>query len=432
MLLIKEVDKGSVLDGLGVKPGWCAVSFDGRAADDFLDYCYVDGAERLRAVFRDKKGREKVFDIRKESWRSLGLGFYEEPVRECVNNCVFCFVDRLPRGMRESLYIKDDDYRFCPVTGNYVTLTNLCDADVDRIAAYKLSPLYVSVHAADRNIRARLLGVSQDAADVMPRLERFWGAGIVIHAQAVLCAGINDGAVLEDTLTRLSRVCKSISVVPVGLTKYGARQAFALAIDGPGAKRAIATVDAARDANLRQFGDPIVYAADELYLKAGIEIPDVEYYGAFPQIENGVGMWSKFEDDFAWELEFAGAPKYRKATLITSEDAYPLLKSLIGRFEQKADVQGSVAVQKIVNKFFGESVTVAGLITGADIKEQLGGCSDLGEAVLFPQSVLKEFTELFLDGVSVAALSRALGTPLIAVEPDGAALVRALAEVKGE
>ena len=345
--------------------------------------------------------------------------------KSCENSCIFCFVDQLPKGcLRQSLYFKDDDERLSFLHGNYITLTNLASHDIDKIIELRISPINISVHTTDPALRIRMMGNSC-AGEVLSYMQKLSEAQIDINAQIVLCKGINDGPELEKTLGDLCDLpaIQSISVVPAGLTKYREQNhLFSLApFDKPDCAKIIKTVDSFGEENLKKRNSRMVYCADELYLKAELEIPDAEYYEDYPQYENGVGMIRSFIEDFYGEVELTpqkegGDCVLRKLSLVTGEAAYDLIKSLAddisGRFQNL-----SCEVYKIKNEFFGEEVTVAGLVVGGDIISQLSPHKDsLGDLLLVPAVMLRHERDLFLDGTSPNDIEKALGVKVKIVE----------------
>ena len=294
MLKIKSVSKGTIGEEIGLKSGDVIVNFNKKGDADILDYLFFDASEEFTLTVQSDEGITDI-DIEKYPEESLGLVFYDDSAqlkpKKCDNRCMFCFVDQLPKGMRNTLLIKDDDYRLSFVTGNYVTLTNITDYDIERIISRKLSPLYISVHATDDDVRRRLLG-SKKAGGILNIIERLSGGGIVMHCQVVLCPQINDGEVLKKTVADLYKfypAVKSLAVVPVGLTAFREGLPQILPLSKHDAQKAIEICGGYTD---------FAYCSDEMYIKAGIKLPPYEYYGEFEQIENGVGLIKKFEREF--------------------------------------------------------------------------------------------------------------------------------------
>lgn len=409
MAKIIGVDKSSISYQLGIKSGDILLSFDGNPVKDILDYHYYDGMEEF--VMTVSHGEQITdYEIEKDYDESLGLELDESmeltPLR-CKNKCKFCFVDQLPKGMRESLYVKDDDYRLSFVSGNYITLTNVFKEELDRIVRLHLSPLYVSVHTTDNNIKNQLV-TNPEGSKTFEKLKILTDNGIQVNTQIVMCPNENDGEVLLRTLEDLQRLrpmLKSVAVVPVGLTKHREGLYPLMPVDKEKARQTITLIDSIN----KKYG-VFVYPSDEFYIKAELSLPNYEDYGDFEQIENGVGLVRMFEYEVECALcEVKKNKSKAKVSLITGESFGDFLKEYCGRIESK--LKGlQTQVIKIKNEFFGESVTVAGLITARDIIKQCKG--KLYKNVIIPSTMLKEFTTTFLDGMSVKEVEKELGVKL--------------------
>lgn len=409
MAKIIGVDKSSISYQLGIKSGDILLSFDGNPVKDILDYHYYDGMEEF--VMTVSRGEQITdYEIEKDYDESLGLELDESmeltPLR-CKNKCKFCFVDQLPKGMRESLYVKDDDYRLSFVSGNYITLTNVFKEELDRIVRLHLSPLYVSVHTTDNNIKNQLV-TNPEGSKTFEKLKFLTDNGIQVNTQIVMCPNENDGEVLLHTLEDLQRLrpmLKSVAVVPVGLTKHREGLYPLMPVDKEKARQTITLIDSIN----KKYG-VFVYPSDEFYIKAELSLPNYEDYGDFEQIENGVGLVRMFEYEVECALcEVKKNKSKAKVSLITGESFGDFLKEYCGRIESK--LKGlQTQVIKIKNEFFGESVTVAGLITARDIIKQCKG--KLYKNVIIPSTMLKEFTTTFLDGMSVKEVEKELGVKL--------------------
>lgn len=428
MLTVKSVDKGSIAEEIGLRAGDVIVAFDGKEALDILDYSYYDNADRF--VMTVKRGETvEDYEIEKDEWEELGVDFtdncYLTP-KACLNKCVFCFVDQLPKGLRRTLYVKDDDYRLSFATGNYVTLTNIGEKEISRITDRKFSPLYISVHATDEAVRKYLLGRPQ-APDLMPVLKRFAAAGIVMHTQVVMCPGINDGEVLMKTVRELADLypqVKSLAVVPVGLTGHRNGLAEVKPVDEETARRTIESCDAFNKTFREKRGENFVFCSDEMYVKADIEVPDEEYYGDFEQIENGVGLLTELKRDCGEALE--GSSRARKGTfaILTGVSAFDYISREVGKIKSLyPDLDATVIAVK--NEFFGESVTVTGLLTGGDLLKTIKKLPR-NATVLLPRVMLREFENVFLDGMTVDELRKAGKRNIEIVETGGIPLVEAL------
>ncbi len=412
MLKIKSVQKGSIAEELGFEKGDGISACNGYPVSDFIDLLHIDGEEELSLSVFTKDGEKVEIEIEKDAFEPLGVEIEEEDrVRSCKNKCAFCFIDQLPCGMRESLYVKDDDWRYSLLCGNYVTLTNVTKEDIDRICRYKISPLYVSVHAFDLAVRKELVK-NPNTENLFSYLERFEKEKIKFHAQIVMCNGINDGKVLEETLSELKKFNNllSVAVVPVGLTEHRQGLYPLKAVDKSSAKSAIEITEKAKAEGLN------VWCSDEMYLKAEIEIPNFEYYDDFPQYENGVGMIAKFRRDF--ELGISSAVVLSGSyAVVTGMSAYPEIKKASNLLMTK-NKELNIEVYPIENNFFGKSITVAGLVTGRDIIAQLKG-KNVPETVLIPAVMLKEFENVFLDGVTVEKLAKELERKVVVVDTSG-------------
>ena len=402
---------GGIGQEIGLEPGDAILKINGRDAD-ILEYLYYDAAEEFSLTVEKPGGKAEEYDIEKYSDEQLGLEFDESAEivpKRCRNKCIFCFVDQLPKNLRETLYVKDDDYRLSFISGNYITLTNLGEEDINRILERKFSPLYISVHAADPEVRKKMLG-NRFAGNVMELVERFSSHGIEVHCQIVLCPGVNDGKVLEDTVEKLHRFyprVKSLAVVPVGLTKHRQGLAELKPVDSEDGLKAI---------ELCGKYPGFAYCSDEMYLRAGLELPPYESYGEFVQIENGVGLIRKFEREFD-EVLSKVKPKKRDVIVVTGKSSYPFIRSLVGRYQEVNDLP-SVEVAAVENNFFGDSVTVSGLVTAGDIIAALGK-SAAGKEVILPRCMLKQFEDVFLDGMSVAHLEKELGADVKVCDVSG-------------
>ena len=417
----------------GIRGGDVLISINQNEIRDVLDYrFYLTDTSVSLTLSRD--GEEYTVHLNKGEYDDIGLEF-ETPLMDkkhsCQNGCVFCFIDQLPPGMRESLYFKDDDDRLSFLHGNYVTLTNLKDADIDRIIKMHISPVNVSVHTTNPELRVKMMK-NKHAGEVLSYLDRMAEAGIALCTQIVLCKGLNDGAELDRSMRDLVQYhpsLRSCAIVPVGLTKYREKLYPLEAFSPEECAAVIAQVNAFGDACFAKFGTRIFYCADEFYVRAGLPLPTEDYYEDYSQIENGVGMLTSMRSEFDFELEYldelvADFRAPRTVSVATGMAAHAHIEKLAG--ELMARVPGlTVNVYPIVNNFFGESVTVAGLLTGGDVADQLAGKA-LGDELLFPAVMLRADGDVFLDDMTPAELSARLGVPVCASENDGAKLIAAL------
>lgn len=414
MLKIKSVEENSLGEELGLKAGDAVIKFNEEPDIDILDYIYYDASESFTMSVKKSGGIIEEFDIEKYPEEEIGLDFdksAEIKSAKCINKCLFCFVDQLPKKMRYTLYIKDDDYRLSFVTGNYVTLTNIKEKDILRIIDKKLSPLYISVHATDSKARCRLLG-NKFAGNILEIIGRLAAAGITMHCQVVLCPGFNDGEILRKTIKELYKfypAVKTLAVVPVGLTRHRER----LFDINPVTKEI-----AAQTIKLCGYNDNnFVFCSDEMYLRAETELPSFESYGEFEQIENGVGLIRKFEKEFFDAFDNNIKPKKRDIIIVTGQSALEFIGSLVKEFSKKYNFN-TIETIGIQNYFLGENITVSGLITGGDIINQLGKKA-AGKEVILPKCMLKEFENIFLDGMDINSLENQLGADVKVCEMQG-------------
>ncbi|MDR1132048.1 MAG: DUF512 domain-containing protein [Oscillospiraceae bacterium] len=406
------------------------VSINGRRIEDVLDYKFFSYDKRLEVVLEDASGKRHTVTVRKHAAEDLGLDFETylmDKARACRNHCVFCFIDQLPPGLRKSLYFKDDDARLSFLTGNYITLTNLSERELQRIIDLRISPINVSVHATDPELRARLLG-NPDAARGYALLKRLAGGGITMNCQIVCCPGLNDGAALSQTMRELAALypqVSSVSVVPVGLTKFRRQLRALRPFDRAGAAETLDRIDAFGDRCLQKYGSRIFFASDEFYLSAERAIPADDYYEDYAQLENGVGLLRLLETEFLSALEYeSGKSDGVPFSIATGVSAAPFLsKLLVTAVRKYGKIDGRVYA--IVNEFFGHTINVAGLVTGRDLIAQLRG-KPLGRRLLIPRCMLREGEGVFLDDVTVAQAEAELGVALIPIASGGGALLSAM------
>ena len=433
MVRITDVMIGSLAEKAGIRKDDVLVAINGNAVNDVLDYnFYLADAEVTLSLTRG--GTEFVAVIRKGEYDDIGLSF-ETPLMDkkqhCKNGCIFCFIDQNPKGLRESLYFKDDDSRLSFLHGNYVTLTKMTDSDISRIIKMRFSPINVSVHTTNPDLRVKMMK-NKRAGEVLSYLGRLRDAGISMCGQIVLCRGVNDGDELLRSLRDLSEYYPqmgSVSVVPAGLTKYRDKLYPLTDFTADEAKRVIEIINSVGDDMLRQHGSRMFFAADELYLKAGLPIPDAEYYEDYPQIENGVGMLRSFTDEFMeayGDIQDMGdyISGSREVSVVTGAAAYVMI-SEIASAVMKTVKNLKINVYRIINNFYGESITVSGLLTGKDIAQQLEG-KPLGDELLIPENCLRDGEDVFLCGMTVNELSQKLGVRVTVSENDGYELVRSL------
>lgn len=433
MVKIQSVIPESIAARAGLRDGDVLQAINGNSIRDVLDYRFylTDTSVRLSL---ERNGESYSVVLNKGEYDDIGLEF-ETPLMDkkhtCKNACVFCFIDQMPKGMRETLYFKDDDDRLSFLHGNYVTLTNLGEEDIERIIRMHISPVNVSVHTTNPELRVRMMK-NKRSGEVLSYLPRLAEAGIALCTQIVLCKGLNDGVELDRSMKDLEKLfpaLRSCAIVPVGLTKYR-EGLYPLELFTPEeCAQVIAQVTAFGDECLKTHGSRLFYCSDEFYVRAGLPLPSEDYYEDYSQIENGVGMLTSLETEFEFALEDLEdeikqlrAP--RTVSIATGAAAHDHICQLADKLMQR--VNGlEIRVHCIINRFFGESVTVAGLLTGKDVSEQLSG-KDLGDELLFPAVMLRADEDIFLDDMTPAQLSALLGVPVRASKSDGFELVKAL------
>ena len=431
MVKIEYVEKNSRAYRAGIKCGDLLDKINGRDINDVLDYrFFLAEKDVVLSLLRD--GERLTVEIKKSQYDDIGLDF-ETPLMDkkhsCENKCIFCFIDQLPRGMRKTLYFKDDDSRLSFLHGNYITLTNLHDKDIDRIIEMHISPVNISIHTTNPELRVKMMH-NKRAGEVLSYIKRLSDAGISLCGQIVLCKGINDGEELSRTMRDLCEffpAMQSVSIVPAGLTRFREKLYPLEGFSKEEAARVLEQVNSFGEKMRDRHGVRMFYCADEFYLKAEQALPDEDYYDGYPQIENGVGMitstLSEFYDELDYIDEYLAEVKLpRTVSVATGVAAYDTVISMARALEER--INGlKINVYKIVNNFFGESITVAGLLTGKDISEQLNG-KDLGEVLFFPENALRADGDLFLDDISPEELGKALGVTARPAHNDGAQFIK--------
>ena len=409
-------------------PGDIVIRIDDQEIEDIFDYQFFTMSDNLvLTVLRDDE--EWEYEIEKGENEDLGIVFENglmDTYRRCSNNCIFCFIDQMPPGMRDTLYFKDDDSRLSFLQGNYITLTNLSEKDLNRIVRYNLSPVNVSVHTMNPELRCMMLG-NRFAGSSLSKLDVLAEAGIEMNGQIVLCKGINDGKELEFTISELMKYIpsfRSLSVVPVGLSKYRDGLFKLEPFEKDDCIEVIGIIEKYQKIAFEKYGTHFVHASDEWYLNAGMEIPESDRYDGYLQIENGVGMMRSFIDETEEQIEkrtldgsFDSCDHSRHITLVTGMLAYPIIKSTAEKIENKAPGI-KLDVIAVRNDFFGERITVSGLLTGQDIIAQLKGL-DLGTEVRLPESVVRAGTDVFLDDYTVSQVSDALQVRVYTIKSNG-------------
>ncbi|MBQ5906241.1 MAG: DUF512 domain-containing protein [Clostridia bacterium] len=427
MVEIKSVIRKSPADKAGIKGGDLLLKVNSHEINDFLDYQFYVEESSLKIEY-EHKGSVKSVLIKKDEYDDLGLEFETylmDKERRCKNKCIFCFIDQNPKGMRESIYFKDDDSRLSFLFGNYITLTNLSERDVERIIEMHITPVNISVHTMNKELRVKMMK-NPKAGECLNIISYLAENGISINTQLVLCPGINDGDELRYSLQKLSELhpgVESIAVVPVGITKHRDGLFEMPQYTKETAADVIDIITEFGDKFKEKFGTRLCYASDEFYLKAERPLPDAEYYEDYVQLENGVGMCTSFKDEFMSGLyDIADDTEERKLSLATGEAAYPLIKELSDEVTKKFP-NIKINVYKIENNFFGHTVTVAGLVTGRDLIDQLKG-KELYDRLIIPDVMLRSEGDLFLDNISVEDVEEALSVPLdVTFSADGYDLI---------
>lgn len=419
--VIASVDRRSPAQLAGIKPGEQLLTINGHEIIDVLDYRFYGYDADSHLTLREPNGAQRAVHIRKQEGQDLGLNFdtyLMDEMRSCANHCIFCFVDQMPPGMRQTLYFKDDDARLSFLLGNYITLTNLTEREAQRIIDLHICPINVSVHTTDPQLHCTMLG-NKNAGRSLEYIRAFCKAGIVMNGQIVICPGWNDGDQLRRTLRDLTDwEFSSCSLVPVGITKYRKGLAKLRPVDADCAREIIAIAEEFGQENLRRFGTRRFFCADELFLRAGLPLPEADYYEGYRQIENGVGMLRSLGDDFLAALDTEELPETPgDFTIATGVAAAPFLRGLLEQAQARfPGLRGRVVAVR--NDFFGHTIDVAGLLTGQDLSAQLRAVSDLGR-VLIPIHMLRNGENVFLDDYTVPRLSEELGCPVEVVGMDG-------------
>ncbi len=428
--IIGEVKRGSIAEELGVVSGDELIRINGKKILDVFDYQYLVNDENIKLLIRKENGEEWELEIEKEYDTDLGLIFLDsfmDLYRSCKNKCIFCFIDQMPPNMRETLYFKDDDARLSFLQGNYITMTNLSNEDIERICTYKLSPINISIHTMNPELRCKMLN-NRFAGEALKILDRFYEEGLTMNGQIVLCKGYNDKEELNQTIEKLSNYLpylQSVSVVPVGLTKYREGLTKLEKFTNEDAKEVIKQIETWQKRLLKLYGTRMVHASDEWYLTANLPIPNAEQYEGYLQLENGVGMVRLLLDEFMETLNrLSGDEKIRQCSLATGVLIAPILQKLVHCLCEKYP-NTKIKIYAVENDFFGHDITVAGLLTGKDLIAQLKG-KPLYDVLLLPSALLRAEEEVLLDDITVKELETTLQTPIRIVKSGGAQLIEAI------
>lgn len=426
---IFDVTTGSHADKAGIKKGETLLSINSNEIVDVLDYRFYQVNRKLTLEVEDENKNVRTVEMTKGEYEEIGLEFETylmDKQHSCRNKCIFCFIDQLPKGMRESLYFKDDDSRLSFLFGNYITMTNITEHEIDRIIKMHISPINVSVHTTNPELRCKMMN-NRFAGDTLKYLKRFADAGITLNCQIVSCPGINDGDELVRTLTDLENLGVNMTaIVPVGLTRYRENLYPLVPYNKETAGQTIDIIEKMGDECVKKHGRRIFFPGDEFYLLAEREIPSPEFYEDFSALEDGIGMIAYLTDDVGWKLEELDADESlcHKVTIACGEGVFPYMKRIMSMINEKFP-NITINTRAIKNNFFGGGVNVSGLVTGGDLIDQLRG-DDLGDRLIIPSSMLRFENDLFLDDVSTDDVERELGVTLVPVNNNGNDLVEAV------
>lgn len=440
--IIDEIEQGSIAEELEIEAGDILISINGREIEDIFDYQYLINDEYLEILIEKAYGEEWLLEVEKDYDEDLGLIFGEslmDQYKSCHNKCVFCFIDQNPSGMRDTIYFKDDDTRLSFLQGNYVSLTNMKEKDIERIIEYKLAPINISVHTTNPELRCRMLN-NRFAGKIIDYMDMLYNADIPMNGQIVLCKGLNDGKELErsiEDLLKYAPTMESLSIVPVGLSRYRDGLCKLESFTKEDAAEVIATVEHYQRLAMEKIGNHFVHASDEWYITAGIDMPDEDNYDGYIQLENGVGMTRLLINEIdeavdEYLAEHNGVPFKGKGKISTVSGLliYDTMRKIADRInDAMPDV--CIDVHPIKNDFFGEKITVTGLLTGRDIVNQLKG-KELGDALLLPANTLKADEDIFLDDMTLEDFQKALQVPVIIVQSNGMSLFNSIIEMESK
>lgn len=434
--IVKQVAEGSIAWEMGIEPGDAILAVDNTEIEDIFDYQFLIQDTYIEILVEKQDGEQWLLEVDKDFDEDLGITFENglmDEYRHCHNKCIFCFIDQMPKGMRETLYFKDDDSRLSFLQGNYITLTNMSDHDIDRICRYHLSPINISFQTMNPELRCKMLN-NRFAGEALKKVDVLCEAGIKMNGQIVLCKDVNDGAELEYSISKLMDYLpqlESVSVVPVGLSKYREGLYPLEPFTKEDAEAVLETIHRYQRECMERFGCHFIHASDEWYILAEQELPEAERYDGYLQLENGVGMLRLLLDEFEEALEerrqqvdYPCMTIHKKLSLATGMLAYPYIQRMCqGIMDTHPGVE--VMIYPIRNDFFGEHITVSGLLTGQDLLKQLQG-QDLGESLLLPQNVLRSGEAVFLDDMTLQELEKALQVPVNIVKSSGCDFLNAI------
>lgn len=428
--IVKSVAAGSIAEELDIEPGDILLRINGNEIKDVFDYHYLVNDEYLELLILKQNGEEWELEIEKEYQEDLGIEFVEglmDKYRTCRNKCIFCFIDQNPKDMRETIYFKDDDSRLSFLQGNYITLTNMSDEDIDRIILYKLAPINISVHTTNKELRCKMLN-NRFAGEALDKIKKLYENEIEMNSQIVLCKGYNDGKELDKSIEDLSKYLpymRSLSVVPIGLTKYRDNLTQVEKFTKEDAIQVLEQIHSWQERIKEKHGSRFVFASDEWYITAGLPIPDADYYEGYGQIENGVGMVrSLIEEVHDYLEEVQDNKAARKISMATGKLAAPFIEQLAKAVTSKyTNVEANVYA--IENEFFGKDITVAGLLTGQDIIKQLRG-KELGDYLILPSVLLRDDEDVLLDDLRISDIERELNIKIRVCKEDGKSFVETM------
>ena len=430
--VVKSIVPGSIADEMGIESGDRLLSINGNVIEDIFDYQFYSEDEEIQLLVEKANGEQWELEIEKDADEQLGMEFgpgLMDEYRSCRNKCMFCFIDQMPEGMRDTLYFKDDDSRLSFLQGNYVTLTNMSDHDIERIIRYRLEPINISFQTTNPELRCKMLH-NRFAGDALKKVDQLYHGGIEMNGQIVLCKGVNDGAELERSIRDLTGylpLLKSVSVVPVGLTRFREGLYPLEPFTKKEAEEVLSVIHRWQKKIYEEYGVHFIHGGDEWYLLAEQEIPEEERYDGYLQLENGVGMLRLLMNEFEEAYRHAqGDDRRRNVSVATGRLAWPYLEKMAQKLEEKYPNVG-IKVYPIRNDFFGERITVSGLVTAQDIMAQLEN-KDLGECLLIPCNMLKADEDIFLDDYTVSQVAAALQVPIVIVKSSGQDLIDAILE----
>ncbi|WP_312419085.1 DUF512 domain-containing protein [Anaerospora hongkongensis] len=428
---IAKIIEESIAEELEIEVGDKLISINGTEIKDIIDYKFLMADDYIEVEIEKQDGEIWTFEVEKDYQEDLGIEFENaimDEARSCHNNCLFCFIDQLPEGMRNTLYFKDDDSRLSFLQGNFVTLTNMNNEDLDRIIRYRISPINISVHTTNAELRKKMLN-NRFAGDIYDKLKKLAKAGITMNCQIVLCPGYNNGEELVKTVSDLYKLypaIENVAAVPVGVTKFRKNLNEITLYDAQSAKAEIEQISQFQQKALKKIGSPFVRLADEFYVMAGVEVPSTDFYGDFEQIEDGIGMIRFFRDSISKNLKKLNKKAKGSFTLITGVSAYDEIEWAANAITEKND-KITVNIQRIVNDFFGPTITAGGLLTGQDIMKQVQA-DNVFDYIIMPKNMFKSGESIMLDDVTIAELENYFNKKILLCEYTGEDLIQLINE----